>query len=164
MAREQNDRYHVGKFVLDSFFMIIEFYLTVFYDPLSWESVYNEIATVDKILEEDKKTGTSFSWLDDSVELSISELVAGLLETRVVRVVTTHSFPIFETKIRLCTIIFFFLLARTMISGVVFWEFRAKILRKLTFADQYPLGNARNSSQSFWNWIQLPVLRNFYRF
>ena len=164
MAREQNDRYHVGKFVLDSFFMIIKFYLSVFYEPLSWESVYNEIAAVDKILEEDKKIETSFSWSDDSVELSISELVAGLLGTRVVRVVTTHSFPIFETKIRICTIIFFFLLPRTMISGVVFHEFRAKILRKLTSAGQYPLGNARNSSQRFWNWIQLPVLRNFYRF
>ena len=63
--------------------------------------------------------------------------------------VTTHSFPIFETKIRICTIIFFFLLPRTMISGVVFREFRAKILRKLTFASEYLLGNARNSSQRF---------------
>ena len=56
MAREQNDRYHVGKFVLDSFFMIIKFYLSVFYA----EKAYNEIATVDKILEEDKKIETSF--------------------------------------------------------------------------------------------------------
>ena len=61
MAREQNDHYHVGKFVLDSFFMIIKFYLSVFYEPLSGESVYNEIATVNKILEEDKKIESSFS-------------------------------------------------------------------------------------------------------
>ena len=60
MAKLQNDRYHVGKFVLDSFFMIIKFYLSVFYEPLSWESVYNEIATVNKILEEDKKKNRKF--------------------------------------------------------------------------------------------------------